>query len=371
MCVPILASILFLSVLLQGCNPGAKKPGRTAGELRRNPRDGAEMVWVPAGGFIMGIAGEQWRRDAIASLSMTGSVEFKLIPTGDCETSRDHWVTARVKGQARPAKLLLAAGSIMDFPGTRLIRGDICADSGAASRTAVLAAGMLFDHERPQHRVYLDGYWIYKQEVTVAQYRGFCKATGRKMPNKPSWGWRDDHPITNVTWEDAATYAEWAGMSLPTEAQWEKAARGTDGRTYPWGNVWEASRCATSAGRKLASPQPAGSHRLDCSPYGALDMSGNAREWCCDWYDPEYYENTPSENPPGPSQGWDIPVGQGSPDYPGQAQVEGVKDKTVTSHVLRGGCWSSGNCYHFRCCYRSFLANGRTDNCGFRCARIP
>jgi len=93
--------------------------------------------------------------------------------------------------------------------------------------------------EQPEHKVDLDGYWIYQTKVTVAQYRQFCQATGRSMPNAPSWGWKDDHPIVSVTWDDATAYAKWAGAALPTEAQWEKAARGTDGRIYPWGNEWD------------------------------------------------------------------------------------------------------------------------------------
>jgi len=105
------------------------------------------------------------------------------------------------------------------------------------------------DDERPQHTVYLDAYWIYKTEVTVAQYRKFCQATGRQMPEEPSvQAWTDDHPIVNVSWDDAVAYGKWAGAALPTEAQWEKAARGTDGRQYPWGNDWDAQKCVNSVG---------------------------------------------------------------------------------------------------------------------------
>jgi len=136
--------------------------------------------------------------------------------------------------------------------------------------------------EKPQHLVYLDGYWIYKMEVTVAQYRKFCEATGRSMPKAPNWGWLDTHPIVNISWDDANAYALWAGASLPTEAEWEKAARGTDGRQYPWGNDWSTEKCihfSNSQGKTA----PVGNNPAETSPFGCLDMAGNAWEWCADW----------------------------------------------------------------------------------------
>jgi len=147
------------------------------------------------------------------------------------------------------------------------------------------------DDEKPPHMVNLDGYWIYKYEVTVAQYRKFCNETGSNMPEAPSWGWQDDHPIVHVSWDNATAYTQWAGVRLPTEAQWEKAARGTDGRAYPWGNEWDATKCANSVGQRLSSTKPIGSYPSDTSPYGALDMAGNVWEWCADWYDGNYYNN--------------------------------------------------------------------------------
>jgi len=96
-------------------------------------------------------------------------------------------------------------------------------------------AGVGHSDEQPEHKVDLDGYWIYQTEVTVAQYLQFCQTTGRSMPVTPPLGWKDDYPIVNVNWYDATAYAQWADAALPTEAQWEKAARGTDGRTYRGG----------------------------------------------------------------------------------------------------------------------------------------
>jgi formylglycine-generating enzyme required for sulfatase activity len=153
--------------------------------------------------------------------------------------------------------------------------------------------------EQPQHTVYLDSYYIYKYDVTVAEYRTFCQATGRAMPDAPSWGWLENHPMVDVSWNDAKAYADWAGAALPSEAQWEKAARGTDGRLYPWGNDWDAAKCNT--GSKQTSS--VGSFPAGASPYGCLDMAGNVWQWCADWYGEDYYKNSPTNNPTGPATG--------------------------------------------------------------------
>jgi iron(II)-dependent oxidoreductase len=160
--------------------------------------------------------------------------------------------------------------------------------------------------ELPQHSVQLDAYYMYKNDVTVAQYRIFCTATKRTMPDAPPWGWQDTHPIVNLRWEDAKAYADWAGVLLPTEAQWEKAARGSEGRIFPWGNVWDAAKCNNSVGafdpdnHKTSS---VGSFPAGASPYGCLDMEGNVWQWCSDWYAEDYYKKSPSRNPTGPITG--------------------------------------------------------------------
>ena len=197
----------------------------------------------------------------------------------------------------------------------------------------------------PAHKVYLDAYWIDKNLVTVAQYRKFCKATGRNMADPPKWGWKDDHPIVNVTWHDATAYCDWAGTALPTEAQWEKAARGTDGRKYPWGNQWDPGKlqCSKKGWGDAGSTAPVGSYPGGASPYGALDMAGNVWEWCADWCGGEgYNESAPKVNPTGPRHG----------DF----------------RVLRGGSWYIGNGVVFRCALRLHgRPVGRGDSIGFRC----
>jgi len=193
-------------------------------------------------------------------------------------------------------------------------------------------------NEKPAHKVYLDSYQIGKYEVTVAQYRKFCKATGREMPTAPYWGWKDNHPVVNATWFDAAAYCKWAGGRLPTEAEWEKAARGTDGRRYPWGNTWDKNKCANRE-LGLSSTAPVGSYPAGASPYGCMDMVGNAWEWCQDWFK----------------------------SYPGNSNPV---DDTNRFRVLRGGGWSLDDSSIDRCAYREGYGPGHYNvDCGFRLAR--
>ena len=179
-------------------------------------------------------------------------------------------------------------------------------------------------NELPAHQVTLTGYWIYKYDVTVAQYRAFCTATKRVLPkfpgNEKSWkgktGWNDSalkkHPIVNVTWNDAKAYADWAKVALPTEAQWEYAARGPRGNNYPWGgtatkdskfNGWEETKSANleNSGDKGKSTWPVGSFPAGASWCGAQDMAGNVEQWCGDWYGE--YTAAAVTNPTGPATG--------------------------------------------------------------------
>lgn len=205
------------------------------------------------------------------------------------------------------------------------------------------------DREKPRHRVTITkGFWLCRTEVTVRAYRKFCRDMGRWMPDQPSWN-GDDHPVVNVTWDDATAYCEWVGGRLPTEAEWEYAARGgKDGSIYPNedslshenANYGVISSCSGKAeGRdRWVYTSPVGSFAPN--GYGLYDMAGNVWEWCSDWYDEHYYRSSPTRDPRGPSSG--------------------------RKRVLRGASWIDGPMYiRVSIRGRRYPAGGDNHN-GFR-----
>jgi formylglycine-generating enzyme required for sulfatase activity len=238
-----------------------------------------------------------------------------------------------------------------------------------------------FNSERPLHTVYLDGYWIGKTEVTVKQFNLFVKDTGYvteaesggwaiiwtgkeweekegKNWKKPGFKQEDNHPVVCVSWNDAVKYCKWLSsktglnFKLPTEARWEKAARWTDSRKYPWGGhepyyngQWYANyRAHDSMNRRgedgFVFTAPVGSYPQGASSYGLLDIAGNVWEWCSDRYKFDYYKNSPKEDPTGPNIG--------------------------PKRVMRGGSWSYA-AWGQRCAYRPFdVPSVRVNDVGFR-----
>ena len=196
---------------------------------------------------------------------------------------------------------------------------------------------------RPRRRVYLDAFAIDRTEVTNASFAEHLMAVEYVGA---AWdvNWlrqHPDQPVVGVLWEEAEAFCRWAGKRLPTEAEWEKAARGLDARRYPWGDDWDSSR-ANIAESGLGAVVPVGSSPDGASPYGALDMAGNAAEWVADYFDPEYYTSAPQRNPKGP--------------------------QAVLDHVLRGGSWDSSAIYA-QTFYRDSSHSARPNlRVGFRCA---
>jgi len=162
--------------------------------------------------------------------------------------------------------------------------------------------------EYPQHPVYLDAFWMDKLEVSNARYAE-CVNSGacflpvpRLNPYYGKWAYRD-LPVVYVNWYGAEKYCAWAGRRLPTEAEWEKAARGTDARYYTWGNLQANPRLANFSESLIGEPLPVYRYPLGASPYGVLNMGGNVREWVADWFNNKYYLSSPYKNPSGAETG--------------------------------------------------------------------
>jgi len=265
-------------------------------------------------------------------------VRMNLIPAGSFEMGTDSEVA------------LEECRSL--YSGTDVFIGESCQQSWYAN-------------EEPVHTVYLDDYYIDLREVTNAMYalcveKGFCTEPSDKDSSTHNSYYGNlayaDYPVIDVIWEQAQEYCEWRGARLPTEAEWEKAARGTEGQLYPWGNTFDGSLanfCDKNCTKDWANLDyddgytelaPVGTFPEAASPYGVLEMGGNVWEWVSDWYSEDYYANSPSENPNGPDSG--------------------------TFRVARGGSWYGAG-FNLRTCIRGwFIPTMNIGNdLGFRCAR--
>lgn len=242
-----------------------------------------------------------------------------------------------------------------------------------------------FPYEGPAHAVTVKSFWMDRHEVTVAEFARFVKATGYRTeaerfgwsgvfdlkegiwkrvdgadwrhPEGPGSTAKPNEPVTQVSWNDAAAYARWAKKRLPTEAEWERAARGgLADKTYPWGNdlcpnkrhranLWQGEFPYHNTGADgYVRRAPVGN--FPPNGYGLYDMAGNVWEWCADWYDERYYAGSPKADPPGPARG--------------------------EERVLRGGSWmcSENYCQGYRVAARSKAApDTALNNLGFRCVQ--
>jgi formylglycine-generating enzyme len=197
--------------------------------------------------------------------------------------------------------------------------------------------------DRPPHKVTLDEFWMDTHEVTQAQYAEFVKKTGHRTPyhwlNGKLPEGKEKHPVHNVDWNDATAYCKWAGKRLPTEAEWERAARGgLEGQDYPWGDKITPAdaRFNTAEG-----PGPVGSYKPNA--FGLYDMAGSVSEWCNDWFERTYYESSPAKNPQGPETG--------------------------QYKIIRGGSWADGP-RRVTVFFRNWVRpNQTTPNLGFRCVQ--
>jgi formylglycine-generating enzyme required for sulfatase activity len=241
--------------------------------------------------------------------------------------------------------VLIPAGSFLMGSGA----GDVGAVQAACLAASAGCNAGQFEDETPQHQITLKAFYIDKTEVTVAQFKEFVNATSYQTTSEAKgdpiqYTWRafdiperQDHPVRWMSWHDANAYCQWAGKRLPTEAEWEKAARGTEGLLFPWGNNWDETRVPRD------DTAPVTAFLSGASPYGVLGMAGGVWEWIFDWYDPLYYQRGPTVDPTGPGQ---------------------TNDK-----VLRGGAFGNAM-WQQRTAHRHFGgAAGYAHDHGFRCAK--
>lgn len=345
----ILAGVLFAGVLASGCSSSR------AGELDYSPESGEPKCancHTPDKRYSVdytrdetcaqchspGLSDKYLEiNDRYAASQDGGGTGAGNIHGGNLVIAKNNAAPADKKSEikarlnARPAKSMRELKSMVLIP-----KGEF-----------TMGSNDWWPKSQPEHRRSLPAFYIDKYEVTNARYKAFVDATGHSAPDHWAGGviprGRQDHPVLFVTWYDADEFCKWEGKRLPTEAEWEKAARGADKRAFPWGDKFSKDRANTPQ-LGLEDTVPVGGFEDGKSPYGVYDMAGNAWEWTADWFKP----------------------------YPGNTHHDenyGEKYK-----VLRGGSWY--DCTYYKCGISSpsynkifFHARTKNNNFGFRCAR--
>ena len=273
-------------------------------------------------------------------------------------THHNNFAISEVSGAAQQ---VLATIEWVSIPEGTFLMGSTPEEVKAAYEDAKLRSSMLerhtFDAELPRHPVYLSTYEISRYEITNAQYRVFIEATDRPTPrgHDGEETWTDGtlngnmQPVVGVTWFDAQAFAEWVGGSLPTEAQWERAARGAEGRIYPWGNVPPKARQHANFARRYNRPMPVGQFPKGEAPNGVADLAGNVWEWCLDEYGPTFYQQHDG----------------GISRNPLNLRFRDV----LRARVIRGGAWDVGRAFLRSSLRFKFYPLDSTHTIGFRVVR--
>ena len=287
-------------------------------------------------GATVRIDGQEVGKTPYEGKVSSGKHEVKLVAGQIYNPIPSRTVTVNIGDQETLSFTLTRNSKICPKDGTKMLY--------IPAGTFMMGSNDDNDDEKPVHEVYTDAFYMDEHEVTVGQYSKFIKATGHKAWSYVSeYSPTDKHPIIYVSWNDAQAYCKWAGKRLPTEAEWEKAARGgLVGKKYPWGNRASqdnANYYGTDGRDRWKHNAPVGS--FPPNRYGLYDMAGNVFEWCSDWYSSNYYSNSTRENPYGPSTG--------------------------ETRVLRGGSWNHDDS-SMRAAYRNYYApTSRHYYNGFRC----